>query len=201
MTGSIDEQEVDDWLESLSRSHVGQVFWFQNCLNELRRPRRHGASCAASRTTVLRPRLPRTAHRCRLIAPPSAAMSVKYSNFETASTSCVDRGATGQAARRPKPLFYVPSILLSRARRRLKVSVARSLFGRLLGGPSVGFVAGFSVGSRMGLVSCRALDIVLPSVTGSNLTRASCSDELARFVADSERQVRPRPLLVYYYLA
>ena len=32
------------------------------------------------------------------------------------------------------------------------------MLGRLLGGPSVGFVAGFSVGSRVGLVGCRALE-------------------------------------------
>ena len=42
---------------------------------------------------------------------------------------------------------------------------------------------------------------VLPSVTGSNLTRASCADELPRLVADSERQVLPRLYLVGLLLA
>ncbi len=67
-----------------------QVFRFRNCLNELPRPQRLGASCAASRSTVLRPRSPRTAHRCRLVAPPSAAISVTSRSLER---QAVDRTA------------------------------------------------------------------------------------------------------------
>ena len=74
------------------------------------------------------------------------------------------------------------------------------MLGRLLGGPSVGFVAGFSVGSRVGLVGCRALEKSAAKRYGLKPDADNCADELQRLVADSERQVLPRPLLFYYIL-
>ena len=78
----------------------------------------------------------------------------------------------------------------------------RHLLGCLLGGPSVGFVAGFSVGSRVGLVGCWALEkSAAKRRYGLKPDADNCADELPRLVADSERRVLPRHLLVYYCLA
>ena len=76
------------------------------------------------------------------------------------------------------------------------------LLGCLLGDLSIGFVAGFSVGSRVGQVSCRALEKSVAKRRYELKPDAdNCANELRRLVADSERQVLPRPLLVYYCLA
>ena len=69
--------------------------------------------------------------------------------------------------------------------------------GCLLGGPSVSFVAGFSVGSRVGQVSYKS---AAKRRYGLKPDADNCADELQRLVADSERQVLPRPLLFYYIL-
>ena len=72
------------------------------------------------------------------------------------------------------------------------------LLGCLLGDLSIGFVAGFSVGSRVGQVSYKS---AAKRRYGLKPDADNCADELQRLVADSERQVLPRPLLVYYCLA